>query len=405
MGRNYISYFSSCSGTGAVNIKNVLVFTSTRSDYGIFYWILKELESCLSVNLQLLVSGTHLSSEYGLTINEIRKDNFIIADTINTLPDENSRYGIAHSVGKSVVAYSKSLKTIAPSIVLILGDRYEAFAMAQAAFLLQIPIAHLHGGEITEGANDDRMRHAITKLSDLHFTSCEIHRRRVIQLGESPENVFVSGAPGLEHIVRSSLPTIENISNKFDFDFSRPYIVIAYHPVTNIDDAGLSELKALLKACSSLVSMRYVISLSNADYESSSVNDELLLFSENQAHNSLVCKSFGHTNFLTILSHAKFLIGNSSSGVIEAPSLHTPSIDIGQRQKGRERARSVVCVEGDENFIRDAMARVMTKRFSEDDFLNPYHQIDSVKIVVEKMLNAVTSPVKKFYDVPSVDYS
>lgn len=381
------------------NLKNILVFTSTRADYGIMYWMLREFDADPRVCLKLLVSGTHLSSDYGLTYEEIIEHGFCVSDMIEVIPSQNSRPSISRAVGFAINSFTDSLNANKPDSIIVLGDRYEVFAAVQAAFFLRIPIVHLHGGEITEGANDDRMRHAITKLADLHFTSCEVHRKRVIQMGEAESLVMISGAPGLEHTTRSILPKVKELTESLNFDFSIPYILIAFHPVTNADDAGLSDLKALLSACSELQSIQYVISLSNADFGATEVNKELLNFSDQQGSNALVNTTFGHLNFLAIMRYAELIIGNSSSGVIEAPSLYTKSVDIGIRQKGRERATSVLSCDGNIACIRSALKKCMTDTYPDDYFINPYYRENSSKYIVENTLASITSPIKKFIDI------
>lgn len=379
--------------------KKILAFTGTRSDYGIMFWLLKDLDAQPGIDLQLLVSGSHLCSQYGLTYGEIERDGFKIGRKVDTVLSGDTPTSIPKSVGIGILGYADTIDELKPDVVIILGDRYEAFAMAQAAFMMKVPIVHLHGGEITEGANDDRMRHAISKLSDLHFTSTENHRNRVIQMGEQPDCVITAGAPGLEHIYRSELPSVEKISEVFSFDFEIPYILIAFHPVTNVADSGIGELKALLDACSTVTSHNYVLSLSNADIHASRVTREIEFFKARAKTGVLVEKSFGHLNFLSIIKNAALMIGNSSSGVIEAPSLMTPSIDVGIRQFGRDRAGSVSSVSGGCKTIAKEISQVMSHDYSNEAFSNPYYRTNSSHIMVEKICCKKYSLRKTFYDL------
>lgn len=379
--------------------QKILAFTGTRADYGIMFWLLKDLDAQSGIDLQLLVSGSHLCNQYGLTYLEIERDGFKIGRKVDTVLSGDTPTSIAKSVGIGILGYADTIDELKPDVVIILGDRYEAFAMAQAAFMMKVPIVHLHGGEITEGANDDRMRHAISKLSDLHFTSTENHRNRVIQMGEQPDCVITAGAPGLEHIYRSELPSVEKISEVFSFDFETPYILIAFHPVTNLGDSGIGELKALLHACSTVTSHNYVLSLSNADIHASRVTREIELFEARAKAGVLVEKTFGHLNFLSIVKNAALMIGNSSSGVIEAPSLMTPSIDVGVRQFGRDRAGSVSSVSGDSEKIAKEISRVMSCDYSHKAFSNPYYRTNSSHIMVEKIASKKYSLRKTFYDL------
>jgi len=350
-----------------------VVFTGTRADYGILFWLMKDLQSCGEVDLQLVVSGSHLSTQHGSTYKFIENDGFSITKKVDML-----------LAGETDV----------------LGDRYEAFAMAQAAFLMKVPLVHLHGGEVTEGANDERMRHAITKLSDVHFTSTERHRQRVIQLGETPASVFNVGAPGLEHIHRSSLPGRSELSNTFKFNFQNPYIVISFHPVTNSDDSGAGELRALLDACGKLKEVNFVVSMSNADADHSIINELLQQFADAHDVKTLLQSSFGHFNFLAVLQNAELVLGNSSSGIIEAPSLNTISVDVGIRQQGRERAKSVLAVGSDLDAIDEMIEKALKLVPCESYFDNPYDKGGSSALIIEHLLAYQTGLVKRFHDVP-----
>lgn len=382
--------------------RKILVFTGTRADYGIMYWLMKELQEHKEVDMQLLVSGTHLSEQHGNTCMEIEKDGFEITRKVEILPSDGTPDCIAKTVAIAISGYTEVIVECAPDIVLILGDRYEALAMAQTAFLTKIPIVHLHGGEITEGANDDRMRHAISKFSDLHFASSELHRNRLLQLGENPHAVMVSGAPGLEHIERSNLPSLDRLSDLFDFDFRQPYFLIAYHPVTNLRDSGIKELKTMLDACSRFDGFNFVLSLTNADRGANAVCHEIMEFCDEHAKKVLVSKSYGHLNFLSIIRYATLMIGNSSSGIIEAPSLRTPTIDIGSRQMGRERAGSVISGCGGLKNIEKTIHYVTEKAYSDDDFSNPYYKKNSSALIVANMLGAKFCLGKKFHDTSLV---
>lgn len=382
-----------------MSVKRILAFTGTRADYGIMYWLLRDLDSNPAFDLQLLVSGAHLCSQFGSTYKEIEKDGFNIARKVDVVFSGETPTSVSKSVGVGILGYADTLDELDPDAVIILGDRYEAFAMAQAAFFMKIPIVHLHGGEITEGANDDRMRHAMTKLSDLHFTSTETHRNRVIQLGEQPNTVICAGAPGLEHIYRSNLPSVQMLTEIFNFDFEKPYILIAFHPVTNADDYGIGELRCLFEACASFTSFNFVVSLSNADFQASMVSSEIQNFKENQIADVLVEKSFGHLNFLSIIKHATVMVGNSSSGVIEAPSLQTPSIDVGIRQYGRDRAGSVSSASGSRTSIESAIEFALSNDYYPESFSNPYYQSGSSDVIIENILESEFDIRKTFYDV------
>lgn len=377
----------------------ILVFTGTRADYGIMFWLLKDLDNHPSFELELLVSGAHLCNQFGDTYKAIEQDGITITRKVDIVLSGNTPTSISKSVGLAIISYGDTIDDLKPDAIIILGDRYEAFAMAQAAFFLKVPIVHLHGGEVTEGANDDRMRHAITKLSDLHLTSTESHRCRVIQLGEQPHTVVNVGAPGLEHIYRSKLPTLNTLSDTFDFDFSRPYILIAFHPVTNSDDFGISELRPMLKACSLFENFNYILSFPNADMMSSNITQELETFREIHHGYTLLKNSYGHLNFLSIIKHCSFMIGNSSSAIIEAPSLSTPSIDVGMRQHGRERAKSVYTTSTSCENIEKAIRQVLSEEYSDEAFKNPYENNESSNLIIDSILRAEFTSKKQFHDI------
>ena len=377
-----------------------VVFTGTRADYGILFWLMKDLQSCGEVDLQLVVSGSHLSTQHGSTYKFIENDGFSITKKVDMLLAGETDSSTAKSVAIAILGYTEALGAIQADRVIVLGDRYEAFAMAQAAFLMKVPLVHLHGGEVTEGANDERMRHAITKLSDVHFTSTERHRQRVIQLGETPASVFNVGAPGLEHIHRSSLPGRSELSNTFKFNFQNPYIVISFHPVTNSDDSGAGELRALLDACGKLKEVNFVVSMSNADADHSIINELLQQFADAHDVKTLLQSSFGHFNFLAVLQNAELVLGNSSSGIIEAPSLNTISVDVGIRQQGRERAKSVLAVGSDLDAIDEMIEKALKLVPCESYFDNPYDKGGSSALIIEHLLAYQTGLVKRFHDVP-----
>lgn len=381
-------------------IKRILVFTGTRAEYGILYWFLKALQAESAVELQLLVSGSHLSNRYGSTAGYIEEDGFTISKAVSIPLDGDPHFSTSNSVAQAIMAYGDALDELQPDTVVLLGDRYEAFAMAQTAFLKNVPLVHIHGGEITEGANDERMRHAITKLSDLHFTSTRGHRQRVIQLGESPESVVCVGAPGLEHARRSELPSVAALSDTFSFDFSQPYVLLVFHPVTNARDNGLSELAALLAACNKLMRLNFVISLANADSGADDINTQLQSFAEHSSSATLIRSSFGHLNFLSVMKHACVMVGNSSSGIIEAPALKTPSIDVGDRQRGRERADSVRTLGSDLKAIEAQLLELCTKPLPESHFANPYDGGDSAQAMMRHILKANFNNMKSFHDLP-----
>ena len=380
--------------------KTIMVFTGTRSEYGILFWLLKDLQSHKDVDLKLVVSGGHLCREFGSTFREIEKDGFCIDRKVDVHLSGETPSSTAKSVGLGVMSYADTIESLTPHLVVVIGDRFETFAMAQAAFLMRTPIAHIHGGEVSEGANDDRMRHAITKLSDLHLTSTYQHKRRVEQMGEQPDTVMNVGAPSLEHIVRSQLPSVKMLSDDFNFMFDVPYIVIAYHSVTNDNDLGITELKVLLEACSKLDGYQFVLSSPNSDYGSAHIKSLIDEFVIKHPQRTLVRSSYGQLNFLSIVKHAALIIGNSSSAILEAPSLLTPSIDIGSRQGGRERASSVFSADGHTSAsVERAIHTILNRDICTFDFTNPYFRKSCVRTIIKTMLSKNFSAKKPFYNL------
>ncbi|OCH57400.1 UDP-N-acetyl-D-glucosamine 2-epimerase, UDP-hydrolysing, partial [Vibrio cyclitrophicus] len=321
--------------------KKVAVFTGTRAEYGLLFWLLKDIQSDPDLTLQLLVSGMHLSPEFGDTYKHIEKDGFQIDEKIEILLSSDSPVGTAKSMGLGVLGFADALSRLAPDVLVILGDRFEALAAAQTAMILRIPIIHLHGGEITEGAYDDAIRHAITKLSYLHGTSTDEYRNRVIQLGESPERVKNVGAIGLDHLNRGSFMTISELSESLNFDLTGPYFVVTYHPVTLGDESPEDSFQALLDALDEYPNHQIILTYPNADDGGRRIIPMLEAYAAKQPSRVLAIPSLGQIRYLSSVKHAAAVIGNSSSGIIEVPAFDVPTVNIGSRQKGRLAAKSV----------------------------------------------------------------
>lgn len=246
-------------------LRNVAVFTGTRADYGLLYWLLHDIEADSELHLQLFVSGSHLSPEFGSTYRYIENDGFRIDEKVEILLSSDSSVGVVKSMGLGMIGFADVLNKHKPDICIVLGDRFETLAFAQAAMLMNIPIAHLHGGEITEGAYDDSIRHALSKLSYLHFTATEIYRKRVIQLGESPERVFNIGALGIEHLYRTELMSLEDIEQSLNFKLDSPFVILTYHPVTLLDEDPVSSFNSILAALEHFQTVKVIITYPNAD--------------------------------------------------------------------------------------------------------------------------------------------
>lgn len=336
--------------------KKVCVFTGTRAEYGILSSLMRGIDEHPDMELQIVATNMHLSPEYGLTINEIRRDGFKVDKCVEMLLSSDTPTGTAKSVGLGIIGFADALAELQPDLVLILGDRYEMLGVAQTATLFNIPIAHLHGGEITEGAYDDCIRHAITKLSHLHFTSTEEYRRRVIQMGENPERVFNVGALGVDNILNTKLLSVEELSSQIGFDFSGDYLMCTFHPATTEPGEAERQTDALLNVLKEMLSdIKVVITLPNSDSEGRLIAEKMRQFADANKDRVLAVQSMGRVRYYSAVAGSKGVIGNSSSGLIEAPSLGVPTLNIGNRQKGRARGLTVIDCECNEGAIRQGI--------------------------------------------------
>ncbi|ELB2149625.1 UDP-N-acetylglucosamine 2-epimerase [Vibrio parahaemolyticus] len=381
--------------------KKVAVFTGTRAEYGLLFWLLKDIQSDPDLTLQLLVSGMHLSPEFGDTYKQIEKDGFNIDEKIEILLSSDSAVGTAKSMGLGVLGFADALSRLAPDVLVILGDRFEALAAAQTAMILRIPIIHLHGGEITEGAYDDAIRHAITKLSYLHGTSTEEYRQRVIQLGESPERVKNIGAIGLDHLKRASFMGTQELSESLNFSIDKPYFLVTYHPVTLGEEAPEESFQALLDALDTFPDHQIILTYPNADDGGRRIIPMLEEYARSNPERVLAIPSLGQVRYLSAVKHAAAVIGNSSSGIIEVPAFDVPTVNIGSRQKGRLAAKSVLNAAAAKDSISNAISLAVSRKYKaeNENITNPYGQGDSSNQVIEMIKGLDFEPCKSFYDV------
>ncbi|HHH1036041.1 TPA: UDP-N-acetylglucosamine 2-epimerase, partial [Yersinia enterocolitica] len=335
--------------------KTVAVFSGTRADYGLLYWLMFDINKDPDLILKLLVSGTHLSPEFGLTYKKIEDDGFKIDEKIEILLSSDSAVGTAKSMGLGIISFADALNRIAPDLLVVLGDRFEALAVAQTAMILRIPIVHIHGGELTAGAYDDSIRHAITKLSYLHFTATEEYRRRVIQLGEEPDRVKNVGAVGLDHLRRTPLLDLDELSTSLGFDIEVDYFLVTYHPVTLSGEPSETSFKNLLTALDSFPDYQIILTYPNADDGGRCIIPMIEAYAACQPQRVLAIPSLGQARYLSAVKHASAVIGNSSSGIIEVPSLNVPTVNIGQRQDGRLAAKSVINCTANVESIKKAI--------------------------------------------------
>ncbi|MFD1020659.1 UDP-N-acetylglucosamine 2-epimerase [Thalassobacillus hwangdonensis] len=328
----------------------VCVVTGTRAEYGLLYWLMKELEEDSELELQLVVTGMHLSVEFGYTVQQIEKDGFAIDRRVEMLLSSDTDVGVAKSVGLGVISFADIFAQLQPDYVVVLGDRYEILAAAQAAFFLRIPIAHLHGGEVTVGAMDESIRHAITKLSHLHFTAAEPYRERVMQLGENPGHIHTVGAPGLENLRRTPTMSKKELEASLGFEWRNPSFLVTYHPITLMRD-GVG-VEPLLEALDSFPEAGIIFTKANSDSGGREINQRIRTYVSSRKHAVLV-SSLHSELYINAMKHADVVIGNSSSGLIETPYFRTPSVNIGDRQQGRLKAKSVIdCENKTEEIVR-----------------------------------------------------
>lgn len=387
-------------------MKKICIVTSTRAEYGLLKNLIRRFIADQTFDVKLVVTGTHLCQEYGFTYREIEEDKIQIATKIDIIEhsnDENTNV-TASIMAQAMVKFAKYFEENRPAILVLLGDRYETLAIAIAAMNAGIPIAHLHGGETTEGAIDECFRHSITKMSYLHFTSTEEYRKRVIQLGETPERVFNVGALGVENCLSEKLFTKEELEEILDFDLSKPYAIVTYHPVTLEPDKAEYYLKPLLNALSRNRDINYIVTKANADEGGKVINAVLEQYVKTST-NAKLYASLGMKKYLSALKYAIMVIGNSSSGIIEAPSFHIPTINIGNRQRGRIQAESVINCEDNEELIVEAIVKARTVEFNEriKDIKNPYERMQTAEKIVstikKKLMQGDIDLMKSFYDI------
>ena len=386
-------------------MKRIGIMTGTRAEYGLLKSLMQEINKDNDLELYLIVSGMHLSPEFGMTYQEIEEDGFEINAKVEMLLSSDSPAGISKSIGLGVIGFADEFQRADLDMLILLGDRYEALSAAISAMVMRIPIAHLHGGELTEGAIDEGIRHSITKMSYLHFTSTEQYRNRVIQLGENPERVFYVGALGVENIKKINLMTKEELERSIHFEIDENTVVVTYHPVTLENNTVEEQFLNLLKVLDRNPKIRMIFTKANADTNGRIVNELIDKYAAQNSERACAFMSLGQKRYLSALKYCRIVIGNSSSGIIEAPSFGKPIINIGDRQKGRICADSVINCGYTQQEIQQAMETALTKEFENkaSNCRNPYEKENTaaniISVIKDYLLNDKIKLKKGFYDI------
>jgi GDP/UDP-N,N'-diacetylbacillosamine 2-epimerase (hydrolysing) len=326
--------------------KKICVVTGARSEYGLLFPIMKKIESSNKLKLKIVATNAHLSKEFGETYKQIEEDGFKIDEKVENLLYADTKSAVAKSTGLASFMLSDVYSRINPDVVLLLGDRYETHAAATSAMLMNIPIAHIHGGEITQGAVDEKIRHSITKMSSIHFTATDLYNRRVVQMGEAPETVFTVGAPGVDRILSLEYLKKTEIESELGWKIKKPTALFTFHPETLSSQESSERIRKILSIISN-IGINVIFSYSNADHGGRAINREIDLFTSNNKFKYLAVKNLGQLKYLSLLKYIDIVIGNSSSGIIEAASFNKPVVNIGDRQKGRMQSGNVINSEVD----------------------------------------------------------
>lgn len=382
--------------------KKICVVTGTRAEYGLLFWLMKAIEAHPDLELQVIATGMHLSPEFGLTYQEIEKD-FTIDKKIEMLLSSDSTVGIAKSMGLAQISFADAYADLTPDLVVVLGDRYEIFSAASTAMILNIPIAHLHGGETTEGAFDEAIRHSITKMSHLHFAAAEDYKARIIQLGEQPERVFNVGGLGIDNIKKLKLLSRVEFEQSIDFKLDQKNILVTFHPVTLEQATAKTQFQNLLNAIDQLENTHIIFTKANSDTDGRVINKMIDDYVSANPQKSVGFTSLGQLRYLSALQYMDACVGNSSSGLIEAPSFHIGSINIGDRQKGRLKAASIIDCAPEKVSILAAFTTLYSDEFKAQlpALENPYGNGGAsekiIKILAKQDLSNILK--KTFYNL------
>ena len=383
--------------------RKICIITGTRADYGLLRWVMQGIKDDQYLTLQIIATGMHLSPEFGLTYREIENDGFQIDRKVEMLTSSDTSVGIAKSMGLGMIGFADALSELSPDLIVVLGDRFEIFSAVSAALVARIPVAHLHGGELTEGAFDDALRHSITKMSHLHFVAAEQYRQRVIQLGEHPDRVFMVGGLGIDNIKNLQLLNREELEASLDFKLGIKNLLVTFHPVTLEMETASDQMAELIAALEELQDTQLIFTMPNADTDGRVLINMVEKFVAEHS-NARAYTSLGQLRYLSCVSHVDGVIGNSSSGLAEVPSFKKGTINIGDRQRGRLQAASVINCEPTRRSIAAALEQLNSDDFQKSlrKVTNPYGEGGASEKVVETIKNYLLDGLlkKSFYDYP-----
>ena len=381
--------------------RKICVVTGSRAEYGILRGLMKAIQNDPDLKLQVIATNQHLSKLQGETYKEIERDGFTIDYKVYMADDDapDNANTTAKSISRGIAGFTDAFDTLQPDLLLVLGDRYEMLAVASTALIYKIPIAHLHGGEITEGAFDDAIRHAITKMSHLHFTSTEAYRQRVIQLGEQPDRVFNVGALGVENIMKTDFMTKEDIEQSLNFQMTDKCFLCTYHPVTLSNMSSETQIMNLLKALDDYQNYHIIFTYSNSDTNSQIIIKRIQEYVDRNQSRCMFIPSLGQRRYFSALKYVKAVIGNSSSGIIEVPSFGIPTLDIGDRQKGRIAADSVIHCGYSTEEIKEGITKVV--KYTSKKIANPYYKEGTCETILKVIRTYPLDHIvqKHFYDI------
>jgi len=382
--------------------RKICVITGARAEYGLLRLVMEGIRETKGLELQVIATGMHLSPEFGLTYQEIEKDGFNINRKVEILLSSDTSVGLTKSMGLGLIGFSDAFNELSPDMVLVLGDRFEIFSAATAAMIACIPIAHLHGGEVTEGAIDESIRHSITKMSHLHFVAAEEYRKRVIQLGENPESVFLVGGLGIDNIKKLKLLERHELEKSLEFKLGQKNLLITFHPVTLEASTSADQMSELLAALDLLDDTQLIFTMPNAD-TGSRVLFEMIKQFVTSHNNAKAYTSLGQLRYLSCVKYVDGVVGNSSSGLIEVPSFNKGTINIGDRQRGRLKAESIIECTPKQKSITSAIKQLYNDDFQRKTKLvsNPYGDGGASKLVVKKIKDIQLDNIikKRFFDL------